>query len=162
MRQRACPGGESHAQVAEGWLGRGRYRSGLSCGELPVEGDRFLGCGAGLTMAAEAGEPDSQVGEARGQFREVPVGAGSREVSVNRGCFLGGGQGVGVAAETCQAEAEVGQRGRQLRGAGAWRAPGEARRTLTASSAGASASAERPRSDSKVARLVSELASSAW
>ena len=63
----------------------------MSCGELPADGDCFLGGGQGLLPLPGLGQPVAEVVQRAGEVGEVGVGVALGELPAHAVGFLGGG-----------------------------------------------------------------------
>ena len=68
-------------------------------GQLPVDGDGFLGDRQRVGRAAQLGEPDAEVVQRGGEVGAVAVRAGGGQLPVDGDGFLGDRQRVGRAAQ---------------------------------------------------------------
>ena len=94
-------------------------------GQLPADGDGFLGDRQRVGRAAQLGEPDAEVGQGSGEVGAVAVRAGGGQLPADGDGFLGDRQRVGRAAQLGEPDAEVGQGWRRGRGGSGpgWRRP---------------------------------------
>ena len=78
-------------------------------GQLPADGDGFLGDRQRVGRAAQLREPDAEAGQGGGEVGAVAVRAGGGQLPVDGDGFLGDRQRVGRAAQLREPDAEVGQ-----------------------------------------------------